>query len=691
VAKIKPITARRRLELSKVGGPAVQRELMGTDIDLKSFAIRLEGLIKTDLIGRIIDASVSRTIEGASTLSVEIDDYDRDVFTSYLLTERFDVEIDGLWFRLTTVEKQGDRITLTFQDREIEILRTYKKWYQASRDEVTRAEFVLHMIREVKEFNIPVVIPQLHMIQPIAQWSGDLQGTDMVLQKSQGVPLDTNDQETAKDRYNHRDEPSAPSKTAKTKTGTTRLMVKTAIATKEQINNANIIMAVANSMGVSRQLKVCSIMTAIQESSITAIPDKAHGGRSDGDSAGIFQQRPGWGSYDDRMNPETAARDFFTAAIPVEKNNPGQPLWFICAETQHPKEEYRILYAQWRTQAERFVNASGDVTDVNLANNQYGTTGAYSATEGPYWFYRGEVTDKRGQKVRLPENSWKCIQRLADEVDWRAFFVSGTFYFITEDDLIKQLPVAKLNEFSEGVIELDGTFDNHRKSATVSLRVMVGRWQLPPGSVVVLDGCGIFDGRWIVSDYSRSLVATDRTATVTLKKPRPKLPEPDLQGNAGDLETSWAPTTPAAVSPVADAETAVLKDPRITLQNACQRSDIKFGQIDNRVLQCLVWLAEQGYDLIITSLKCDHSANTTAGNPSAHGAVRAVDIGSLSGTLVANNSISGQVMDLLKHNQLILGFDQLIGPFPLKCIPLGWYDAPTLAQHDDHLHIGWKI
>lgn len=682
---IKPITARRKLELSQLSPAAVQRELMGTDVDFESFVTYLSGLVKTDLEEHITAATVARTIEGASTLTVSVNDFDRSLLRSGLLTQRLDVQIDGLWFRMTQVDKAYDNLDLIFQDREIEILRTYNKWLIAQRGQMTRAEFVLRLIREVKEFNIPVVIPELHRVQPIEKYSGDLIGTDTIINKSKGISPDINT--AAQDAHRHGE--------TNQNTDPTILTVKGATATSEQIQNANIILATGDDEGADRKLKVIAIMTAITESRIINNPggDNAHGGGTN-DSAGLFQQTITWGSYLERTDPETASRLFYKEAIKVEKANPNQAYWFICAETQHPREDLRTAYSKWRVEAERFVNAYGDVgVPVNDANSMSTPVSTFNTPSGPFYFYRGKITDKRGLKIRKPENSWSCIQRMGDEVDWRGFFVSGTFYFISEDDLFKQLPAATITEFTDGILSFDGSYDNHKKSATIDITAQVGRWQIPPGSVVVCKEAGPFDGRWLVNDYERDLIGSNRIAKITLKKPRPRLPEPSPQGNASDLGTgaSWLPQASSNLPPTEGLSTIVLNDKRITFSNALETSDIQFGLIDDRVLQFLEFMTSRGYTLTVTALKSDHSQNTTEGNVSAHSVGKAVDIGAISGVTCAENADTLAIMQFIKLYQPQLAFDQLIGPFPRECVPLNFYDGLTLGQHKKHIHIGWKL
>lgn len=681
---IKPITARRKLQLSQLSLSTIQKEAMGDDTDFEKFAAYVSSLVQTDLESVIVAASITRTIEGASTLSVTINDYTREILRSGLLVEKMDVKVDGLWFRLTTVDKTDDELVLTFEDREIAILRTYNTWRIAQRGQMTRAEFILSMIKEVKEFNIPVVIPDLHQVQPVEKYQGDLTGIDSIINKSKGIPKDTS----------HHGIPEGTTQTNPRGSTVNSLTVKNKTADADQIQNANIILQVGDSMGVSRRLKVVALMTGITETLLRNEPggvaahhlvDDAEGD----DSAGIFQQRPSWGSYTDRTNVETAARLFYERVIPIEKQNSDQPYWFIAAEVQHPKIEYQTRYSLWRVEADRFVTAYGDTNGtVPTANNMTTQQAATAAANGPFYFFRGTIIDRNGLKVRKKENTWDCTQRLVDEVDWRAFFVSGTFYLMNETDLFQQLPLATVREFQNGVNAINGNYDRAKKSATIELKVEVGRWAVPPGSVITLVDMGPYNGRWLVNEYTRDLIGSNREATVTLKKPRPQLPEP-VGSNASNINTTWAPAAgaSASVAPTKDLITQVLTNKLITFSNSLETNDITFGKIDDRVLQFLMWLTGQGYPAHISALKSDHNAYTSEGNRSAHGYGKAVDID----TYNTSNPQTSTVMKLIAQYQFQLQFDQLIGPVPLLCIPQGYYDAKTLGEHRSHIHIGWPI
>ena len=440
------LTAVSKLELSKIDPNQIQKELMGDDLDLDKLNVYLASTVLYDTSARVIDIKVNRTIDGASTIDLVSNDYDRTLLRSGALNARLDIEIDGLWFRLVKVSRDAgsDEITLTFEQREIAILRTYPKpgashygvkW--ASREHVTRAEFILNLIREVQEFRIPVVIPHLHQVQQVElpqQKQSDTWGSQNTKGSnsagntgSGGIPPDIN-------------KSKVPEKAQeKGVVPVTAITVKGVLIAKDQRNNANTILQVGSDLGANRKVLVCAIMTAIQESTLHNLA----GG--DGTSVGLFQQiDTGWGSYADRHDPPTASRMFFQHAIPYEASHPGETYGSICQGVQNSKYPYayqphfdeanRIVSAfgiPWGTDASGGAGGAGieaTAADANLMANN-------TAQDNAYYFMRG-VKDQSGNFVR--EDSWTCIRRLADEVGWRAFFISGTFYYPRSVDRIVQ-------------------------------------------------------------------------------------------------------------------------------------------------------------------------------------------------------------------------------------------------------------
>lgn len=526
------------------------------DIDLRTFSLITKSKLALKAVDAITGASVRRTIEGASTLSISLDDSDFEILNSGLLSNRLDVEVDGLWFRLAQVRLNGTSLELTFEDREVALLRTYsKKLGPLSRTQNTRAEFVLKMLQEVKEVNIPYYIPHLHRVQRVEQDESAAQSTydpatDTAGATAQGGDT-TRDQGIAQDhgassavtRVVRRpiSAGGAGQSTAVDYTSVTapgRLTVKGAPITPAQISVANTVLSVGVSMGVRRKVLVVGMMVGIVESQLRNLP----GG--DADSVGVFQQRDSWGSWNDRHDVATSARMFFDAAIKQDILEPTVPEWVLAADIQRPREDLRTEYDKWFMEGERLVTEYGFPSGSMVSAN--GSTGAFGASGGDYQFYRGEPPTQ-GKTGWKPENSWNCVQRLAEEVAWRAFFVSGTFYFLSESALFSSKPRAIIDHQTPGVDSIDFDYDSGKKSATCEIRAHVKRWAAPPGTVIQLTHMGPVNGRWLVSDFERSLY--DDMATISLKKPRPTLPEPTSNNVAAATGSTFA-TQPGRVEEV---------------------------------------------------------------------------------------------------------------------------------------------
>ena len=131
----------------------------------------------------------------------------------------------------------------------------------------------------------------------------------------------------------------------------------------------------------------------------------------------------------------------------------------------------------------------------------------------------------------------------------------------------------------------------------------------------------------------------------------------------------------------------VLADERIEIYD-CGRTDIATGQIDRRVLATLEYLAEKGYDLTITSLKCGHGFFTTSGNVSNHSSGNAVDIAAVNGVPILGHQGPGTITDAVLKEVLRLQGTMA----PEELISLEDLGGPSfaLSDHDDHIHIGWQ-
>lgn len=457
------------------------------------------------------EPTLVRTLEGASTLTLEVLDAEMELLGSPLLEAKHDVELDGLWFRSAGVSKAGENLSLTYEDREVAYMRRDEGAEKALRDRVTRAEFIYRLVKEVKP-RIPVWIPELHQTQPIED-------------AEIGVEFEV----TRDDKHSAGLGPDS------------NITVKGVRATPTQIRNIDQVLSVGLSLGANEKVLVSSIACIIQEATAQNLP----GGDAPGYS-GLFQQHVSWpGTATDIAN---AATNYFKnaptasgGAIGYNKANPSASPAQIAQAVQ--RSAYPSAYAQWQREAEsavsQFLGGAG-------AGAFQGT--ATIDTEVPYQFER-----------KKNEDTWACTQRLAQEVKWRAFVSAGIFYYADELRLLAQKPRIFIpRKKVEGVEQVDFDYDVGRPVTDLNITVRVREWAAPPGTVIQLGKkYGPAQGRYLVKEITSGLASS--LATVLAVKATKPLPEPAPEtestsvsfGDSGGIGAFGGPSGGGAVARMA--------------------------------------------------------------------------------------------------------------------------------------------
>src|SRR5262245_65974224 len=117
---------------------AKRRRVRGIDSDIDDLVLNGRKF-RANIDQGVLGADLERTIEGASTVTVNVHDPKLDLLSSRLFNFRIDVELDGLWFRLVKVSKTGTDLSLVFEDRAVAFMRKYEGYKKAYRDKTTRA------------------------------------------------------------------------------------------------------------------------------------------------------------------------------------------------------------------------------------------------------------------------------------------------------------------------------------------------------------------------------------------------------------------------------------------------------------------------------------------------------------------------------------------------------------------------
>ncbi|WP_432843574.1 M23 family metallopeptidase [Dactylosporangium sp. CA-092794] len=123
---------------------------------------------------------------------------------------------------------------------------------------------------------------------------------------------------------------------------------------EEQVRNAAIIVRVGQDMNVPPRGWVIAVATAMQESSLHNLPNL--GARNDHDSLGLFQQRSstGWGTPEQIMDPQYAARKFYERLLTV----PGWEQMSLTRAAQRvQRSAYPNAYAKHEQLASTVVNS----------------------------------------------------------------------------------------------------------------------------------------------------------------------------------------------------------------------------------------------------------------------------------------------------------------------------------------------
>jgi hypothetical protein len=293
-----------------------------------------------------------------------------------------DTEIDGLWFRLVAWRKIGNDLTLTFEDREVNVLRTYPKMDKQHGFKVwpaakySRVQVARQLVQEPKEYRppIPFISPALKTATPATSKN------------------DLND-ETSRDHA--RDFGFAPGND---------VTVKGHPASKEQLDNIDAVLQTGVSLGARRKVLVTAVMVITQES-------VAKTSATNGDHVGLFQQsaKAGWPATRDPVADSTA---FFEAAMSDDAKNPSIDYAALAEDVQASGQG--ALYAHWRTEAEHTV-ASWGLEGGDTATN----TSAVKlvSTDKAFQYVRGtKIQRPDGSYAYTFESNWDALQRLAQEV-----------------------------------------------------------------------------------------------------------------------------------------------------------------------------------------------------------------------------------------------------------------------------------
>lgn len=460
--------------------------VLGVGKDIRDAALVSSG--KRPLLavigGAVVEASITRTIAGASNIQIVVHDPERKLLQKKLLEEKWTMAVDGLKFRYKGTTKDGPDLTMNFIEENAARLQEVKGARKAYRDQVTRSEFVLSEVREAPGPDIPTRIFELHKEQPIRK---------------------EKDRQEKKDKQNESGEEHTQGEYGLGSADVGKVTVKHVGSNPGQVHILDTVLDTGMSMGVSFKLLICAVMTVTQESD--AVDLNIVSGPN-GEGMGPFSQTAPWrAEYGGGVHGDVAAcaQSFFKVAAKVEAANPGMAKGPLCQEVQHAGAGE--LYSQWEDEATNTVETFLGGSDVGSVEQ---------TVKERYAFER----DKK-------ESAWTNTSELAKEVHWRRFMVAGKFFYVPDTFLMRAKRRAVIDEEDPGIDSIDFEDNENLAILEATVKCRAKYWKVPPGCIVQLNKkMGPAAGAYLVSTIEGSLFDSEQDIEVKIHKPVRPLAEP---------------------------------------------------------------------------------------------------------------------------------------------------------------------
>lgn len=498
------------------------------DSDLLDLTLHDGKKVKLELGGTVTPTpTINRTMEGSSSITIPIYDPKLKFLRGSLGAEDWNAEIDGLWFRYLSTSGTLPNLVLTLEDREVAKIRELTGplkvlAHRGKPNEVTRAEFIKRLVEEANPA-LRFICPQLEEVQPIEKQDQADKAT-----------------ENAKERR----QPGVGA--AK------HLKVKGVAATPAQLQLGETAVRVASSVDAPFRVVTALFAALIVESVMGDVTDNVleaigSGGAEIADAA-------------------TEIKNFLTGSGGYGE---GGAIGYF---KKHPEANfYEIAQGTQRSGAGASTNGAGNYGQFADEAREWAET--LTGEEGEAGASSPGARKPPSFEVQKGEDYWSAIQRLAKEVNFRAFVVGANFFYIDELELSRgQVRVAIDADSDIEEVEIDV---NRNKPVTeFKFTITAKGWAAPPGSVVTVADYGAASigfgdappkrgegkapalssnrkanggegrGRYLVASISAPLTESSdaRKIKVTLKKPTAPLPEKAASTAGTSTSTSGSVT-----------------------------------------------------------------------------------------------------------------------------------------------------
>lgn len=436
---------------------AAPGRVQGLDSSLGDLTLRDGRGLRYQLGGAIQRTpTLTRTIGGGSSVKFTIRDPSLSFLDAEMIAHKLDAQLDGLHFRFMGADLDGPDITLTLKDRDIAILEEFDEPESAYRKDMTRAEFIVSLIRKARP-GAEVVCPQLHVEQPIeTAKQGRKAAEDAKANRGKGLGADAK-----------------------------RLTVKGAKVTPEQIEIGERAARTIASRKAPFRVAVATFAALIVESGLGAF------------SKNFMEMTPGTAAGS-KFSPtviEEAVTGFLTGYLPEEEgaieyfqDHPDAEPFQIAQAVQKSgagaASNGAANYGPWVAEARSWVEA--------FEGGEFSAEGASRTVTEPYKFEVCVREREGGRSGAEDANWWEGIKRLAKEVNWRAFWVGGRFFFIDEIELFRGAVRLAIDRETPGIQKIGGSWRANRPATELTVTAYASEWKVPPGAVVTVADYGPF-------------------------------------------------------------------------------------------------------------------------------------------------------------------------------------------------------
>lgn len=536
--------------------------------------VRLNAQVENNLTG----GEYVRTMDGASSLTLDLHDPDRELLLSGALTARprgrrtaketeavakrregqeaspwdrlgravmqFGPSVTGTpaYYRMAGLETEAGTLTLDFEDEIVALLRQHDKPRQWARGKFTRAQVIQIMAREVRARQIVTYIPALRARQRVAKPDEDPNAQQGKLAKQD------------KD-----------------------IRIKGQRATRDQRRNVNTVLRVIQEENAPETAALALLAGVIGESGF-----KTHIENLKGSGAkGVFQIMPANTHVVPWDDVELGARIFLnlgftnlkstaaaTRAAALKNGGPEGAIYLARKFPDLSPGTIALLIEGSDAPDGSFYE--GPILDearaiLSAAGGIGGPTIDTYVTER-YLFRRGSLDGDR-------EDSFDAMLRLASEVQWRLYIANDVLVYAHDLDLLRARPILRVAErppingrhegdvFYVGEINCPDGWHYNKPATELRFEAPAERWIAYPGAVIEVLRMGPWDGDYLLAEIRETF--DDSIADITLRRASPPKPEPapdTRRARFGRLAPSLDSARTGGAKAIADALAAIGMD-----------------------------------------------------------------------------------------------------------------------------------